>query len=72
MLEQLTRMRRHGIAARELWEAAARPRAHPAARLEGVALHLPLGPGSHLGEVARLLNDVVAAGLDAPRSGSAT
>ena len=37
---------------------------HPRARVEGVALHLPLAQGSHLSEVSRLMNDVVAAGLD--------
>ena len=33
------------------------------AHLEGVALHLPLGQGTHVTEVDRLLNDVVGAGL---------
>lgn len=64
VLEQLTSMKRHGFAARDLWAAADRLRAHRRARLEGVALHLPLAQGSHLGEVRRLLNDAVAAGLD--------
>ena len=63
VLEHLTSMRRHGLSGRGLrttadWLAGAR-----AGRLEGVALHLPLAQGSHLGEVRRLLNDVVAAGL---------
>jgi alanine racemase len=63
VLERLTSMLRHGMTARELWAAAELVRAHPRARLEGVALHLPLAQGSHLSEVHRLLNDVVAAGL---------
>ena len=64
VLELRTSMVRHGFLARELWEAADRLRRHPGARLEGLALHLPLAQGSHLGEVRRLLNDAVAAGLD--------
>ncbi|MAS55876.1 MAG: alanine racemase [Nocardioides sp.] len=64
VLELRTSMVRHGFLARELWEAADRLRQHPGARLEGLALHLPLGQGSHLGEVRRLLNDAVAAGLE--------
>ena len=64
VLELRTSMVRHGFLARELWEAADRLRQHPGARLEGLALHLPLDQGSHLGEVRRLLNDAVAAGLD--------
>ena len=35
-----------------------------AAGLRGVALHMPLNTASHLGEVTRLVNDVVAAGID--------
>ncbi|CAN5353619.1 alanine racemase [soil metagenome] len=71
VLEQLTSMQRHGLSPRDLWTAADRLRAHQRAgtpaRLEGVALHLPLAQGSHLGEVRRLMNDAVAAdiaGLD--------
>ncbi|MCR6032653.1 alanine racemase [Nocardioides sp. zg-579] len=64
VLERMTSMQRHGHGARELWASADSLRAHPRARLEGVALHLPLAQGSHLGEVERLLNDVVAAELD--------
>jgi hypothetical protein len=56
-------MMRHGLSARELWSAAKALDAHPKARLEGIALHLPLAQGSHLSEVSRLLNDVVAAEL---------
>jgi hypothetical protein len=63
VLEHLTRMQRHGMTGRQLraagkWLAGAR-----SGRLEGVALHLPITQGSHLSEVRRLLNDVVAAGL---------
>ncbi len=68
VLEQLTSMKRHGFAPRELWTAAEHLRAHHRAggraRLEGVALHLPLAQGSHLGEVRRLMNDAVGAGLE--------
>ncbi len=64
VLELRTSMVRHGFLARELWEAAERLRHHRGARLEGVALHLPLAQGSHLGEVRRLMNDAVGAGLE--------
>lgn len=60
VLEQLTSMRRHGMPRRELREAA---RITDAGRVAGVAMHLPLNVSSHLGEVERLLNDVVAADL---------
>lgn len=63
VLELLTSMQRHGFAPRGLWEAAERLRAHRGVRLEGLALHLPLAQGSHLGEVRRRLNDAVGAGL---------
>jgi alanine racemase len=59
VLEQLTTMLRHGMTARELRELVA-PRG---GRLAGVALHLPLNQTSHVDQVHRLLNDVVAAGL---------
>ncbi len=59
VLELATSMLRHGMSGRELRSLEV-PRG---IRLEGVALHLPLGQGSHLAEVDRLLNDVVAAGL---------
>jgi alanine racemase len=61
VLERLTSMRRHGFSADELRAAAERVRGRPG--LAGVALHLPLAHGSHLPEVRRLMNDVVAAGL---------
>ncbi|MGZ4455310.1 MAG: alanine racemase [Nocardioides sp.] len=64
VLEQVTSMLRHGLTARELWAVAPLLEAHPRARLEGIALHLPLAQGSHLSEVSRLLNDAVASGLD--------
>jgi alanine racemase len=63
VLERITSMKRHGLSARDLWSAATTLAAHPKARLEGIALHLPLAQGSHLSEVSRLLNDVVAAEL---------
>ncbi len=60
VLEQLTSMRRHGMTRRELGQAAG---AVDESRVAGVAIHLPLNISSHLAEVQRLLNDVVAAGL---------
>lgn len=62
VLERSTSMQRHGLTARELWTAAEQLQGR-GARLEGVALHLPLGQGTHVTEVDRLLNDVVGAGL---------
>ncbi len=61
-LELLTSMRRHGFT-----PAALRAVAPLVDRLqvEGFALHLPMDHGSHLGEVERLLNDVVASGIEA-------
>ncbi len=64
VLERMTSMQRHGFSARGLWAAASILQRFPRARLEGIALHLPLAQGSHLTEVARLMNDVVAAGLE--------
>nr|WP_246283578.1 alanine racemase [Nocardioides perillae] len=66
VLERRTSMLRHGMDARDLWRAAdllRRPAARGGRGLEGVAFHLPLEQGSHLGEVQRLMTDVVAAGL---------
>lgn len=66
VLERLTSMNRHGFSARDLRAAAdlLRERSRlDAAHFAGVALHLPLAQGSHLSEVHRLLNDVVAADL---------
>lgn len=62
VLERSTSMQRHGLTARELWGTAEVLRGR-GAHLEGVALHLPLGQGTHVTEVDRLLNDVVGAGL---------
>ena len=63
VLEQLTSMRRHGMTRRELLEAAKVLGEGNLSGLAGVAMHLPLNTASHLGEVTRLLNDVVATGL---------
>ena len=65
VLERTTSMLRHGLGARELRECAALLAEHRGeARLEGVAFHLPMAGASHLSEVRRLMNDVVAAELD--------
>lgn len=61
VLEHVTSMLRHGMTGRELRKAAGE--LPDGARLEGVALHMPMGSGSHLSEVQRLLTDVVAADL---------
>ncbi len=65
VLERMTSMRRHGFTASELWAEGLRRRLTEA-RLEGIALHLPLAQGSHLAEVTRLLNDVVGMELGRP------
>ena len=65
VLERVTTMLRHGLSARDLWTAARMLHDHPRSRLEGIALHLPLAQGSHLSQVQRLMNDVVAAELPA-------
>ena len=62
VLEQLTSMRRHGMTRRDL-AAAAEQIGGERSGLRGVAMHLPLNTTSHLGEVSRLINDVVASGL---------
>jgi alanine racemase len=62
VLERLTSMRRHGMSADEL-RSAARLLARRPARLEGVAVHLPLAAGAHLSEVVSVVNDVVASEL---------
>ena len=69
VLERATSMRRHGMSARELREAATVVRERPAFQVEGVALHLPLGARGNLGEVERLMQDVVAAELSAHPAG---
>jgi len=63
VLEQLTSMRRHGMTRQGLAEAARLLAERGSTRLRGVAMHLPLNVSSHLGEVTRLVNDVVASGL---------
>jgi alanine racemase len=60
VLERITSMRRHGMTAPELWSAAATARHH--ARVEGVALHLPM-TGGNLAETTRLMADVIGAEL---------
>ncbi len=62
VLEQLTSMRRHGMGRREL-AAAAEALGPERSGLRGVAMHLPLNTTSHLSEVSRLINDIVASGL---------
>lgn len=69
VLERITSMRRHGLSASGLREAAGLARAG-GLQVEGTALHLPLVTGSHLAEVDRLMTDVVAAGLDRAADGS--
>jgi hypothetical protein len=64
VLERLTSMRRHGFSAHDLREAA---RYAQGVAVEGVAFHLPISSGSHLGEVNRLMTDVVSAGLPTNR-----
>ncbi len=67
VLERVTTMLRHGMSARELRAAGTVLAEHAGARLEGVAIHLPLNTGSHVAEMERLLTDVVAADLPADR-----
>ena len=68
VLERLTSMRRHGFSARDLRAAGTMiEERRDTVRVEGVALHLPLAQRSHLGEVERLMTDVVAAGLPTHR-----
>ena len=62
VLEQLTSMRRHGMTRRELTAIADDLGPSPRG-LRGIAMHLPLNTTSHLAEVTRLINDVVASGL---------
>jgi alanine racemase len=63
VLELVTSMLRHGLTAEDLRTAAAELGPHGSGRLEGIALHLPLANGSHLAEVHRLVDQVVAAEL---------
>ena len=64
VLERLTSMRRHGLDARGLREAADLAATQGGVVVEGIALHLPLArtSGTHRAEVERLMNDIVAAG----------
>ncbi|SEC03072.1 Alanine racemase [Nocardioides exalbidus] len=62
VLEQLTSMMRHGMTRREL-ATAAEELGQARSGLRGVAMHLPLNTTSHLGEVTRLINEIVASGL---------
>lgn len=64
VLELMTSMRRHGFTARELRQAA---KHLDGVAVEGFALHLPMAGSSHLGEVRRLMTDIVASGIDARR-----
>lgn len=67
VVEVLTSMLRHGFTAEGLREAgdllAGSSAGDEAVVLEGVAMHLPMGHGSHLSEVERRLTDVIASGL---------
>ncbi|HET7734929.1 MAG TPA: alanine racemase [Nocardioidaceae bacterium] len=68
VLERMTSMRRHGFSARGLREAGeAIGGSESGVRVEGVAFHLPMGRGSHVAEVDRLMTDVVAAELPTHR-----
>lgn len=58
VLERRTSMRRHGFTAAELWDAA--PLARRRARIEGVALHLPMSD-DNLAEATALMDDVIGA-----------
>ena len=60
VLELATSMLRHGMDARGLRSIGGLSHR---GRLEGIALHLPLAQGSHLGEVRRLITDAISAGL---------
>ena len=63
VLELLTSMLRHGMGRRDLAEAARTLAGSGSRGLAGVAMHLPPNVTSHLGEVTRLINDIVASGV---------
>jgi len=63
VLERMTSMLRHGFTARDLREASRIAAKRGGVVVEGVAMHLPLAKISHLSQVERLMNDVVAAGV---------
>ncbi len=62
VLELATSMQRHGMTGRDL-RALDLDTQRAGGGLAGIALHLPLAQGSHLGEVRRLINDIVGSGL---------
>lgn len=64
VLELVTSMLRHGFTASGLRAAADHL---DGVTLEGFALHLPMSHGSHLGEMERLMTDLVASGIDCRR-----
>jgi hypothetical protein len=68
VLERLTTMLRHGFSAKGLRDAGRSVADGGDVEVAGVAMHLPLARRthgtSHLSEVERLMNDVVAAGID--------
>lgn len=62
VLERMTSMRRHGLSAADLWDLAGQARNRT--RLEGVAIHLPMGAhGANLAEARTLMDDVIGAGV---------
>ena len=63
VLERMTSMLRHGFTARDLRDATRMAAEQGGVVVEGVAMHLPLAKISHLSQVERLMNDVVAAGV---------
>ena len=60
VLERLSSMKRHGLSGDQLATAVRAVSAHPSARLEGVAVHLPLAAGAHLAEVESVLTEAGA------------
>ncbi len=64
VLELVTSMRRHGFDPRALRAVAGDL---DGLQVEGFALHLPMAHGSHLPEVERLMNDLVASGIGTRR-----
>ncbi len=64
VLELVTSMLRHGFTPRGLREAADHL---TGVEVDGFAVHLPMSGGSHLGEMERLMTELVASGIDAHR-----
>ena len=66
VLERMTTMRRHGLAAEELWALAGLARQR--ARFEGFTIHLPMaatsGGSGNLAEARRLMTDIIGAGAE--------